>query len=39
VRTRRICQAIAETILSNDPDAVALQELTGPDQLKILLVI
>jgi endonuclease/exonuclease/phosphatase family metal-dependent hydrolase len=30
-------QAIAETILSNDPDAVALQELTGPDQLKILL--
>ena len=30
-------QAIAETILSNDPDAVALQELTGPDQLKVLL--
>jgi len=30
-------QAIAETILSNDPDAVALQELTGADQLKILL--
>lgn len=30
-------QAIAETILSNDPDAVALQELSGPDQLKILL--
>lgn len=30
-------QAIADTILSNDPDAVALQELTGADQLKILL--
>jgi endonuclease/exonuclease/phosphatase family metal-dependent hydrolase len=30
-------QAIAETILSNDPDAVALQELTGAEQLKILL--
>lgn len=30
-------QAVADTILSNDPDAVALQELTGPDQLKILL--
>jgi len=30
-------QAVAETILSNDPDAVALQELTGPEQLKILL--
>lgn len=30
-------QAIAGTILSNDPDAVALQELTGPDQLKVLL--
>jgi endonuclease/exonuclease/phosphatase family metal-dependent hydrolase len=30
-------KAIAETILSNDPDAVALQELTGPDQLKVLL--
>ncbi len=30
-------KAIAETILSNDPDAVALQELTGPEQLKILL--
>jgi endonuclease/exonuclease/phosphatase family metal-dependent hydrolase len=30
-------EAIAETILSHDPDAVALQELTGPDQLKILL--
>ena len=29
--------AIAETILSNDPDAVALQELTGAEQLKILL--
>jgi endonuclease/exonuclease/phosphatase family metal-dependent hydrolase len=30
-------QAVAETILSNDPDAIALQELTGPEQLKILL--
>jgi endonuclease/exonuclease/phosphatase family metal-dependent hydrolase len=30
-------QAIAETILTNDPDAVALQELTGLEQLKILL--
>lgn len=30
-------QAIAETILSNDPDGVALQELTGAEQLKILL--
>lgn len=30
-------QAIAQTILSNDPDAVALQELTGAEQLKILL--
>ena len=30
-------RAIADTILSNDPDAVALQELTGPEQLKILL--
>ena len=30
-------QAVAETILSNDPDAVALQELTGAEQLKILL--
>jgi len=29
--------AIAETILSNDPDAVALQELTGAEQLKTLL--
>ena len=29
--------AIAETILRNDPDAVALQELSGPEQLKILL--
>jgi endonuclease/exonuclease/phosphatase family metal-dependent hydrolase len=28
---------VAETILSNDPDAVALQELTGPEQLKLLL--
>lgn len=30
-------KAIAETILSNDPDAVALQELTGADQLNVLL--
>jgi endonuclease/exonuclease/phosphatase family metal-dependent hydrolase len=30
-------RAVADTILSKDPDAVALQELTGPDQLKILL--
>lgn len=30
-------RAVAETILSNDPDAVALQELTGPEQLKLLL--
>ena len=29
--------AVAQTILSNDPDAVALQELTGEDQLKLLL--
>lgn len=29
--------AVAETILSNDPDAVALQELTGEDQLRLLL--
>ena len=30
-------QAVADTILSNDPDAVALQELTGAEQLKLLL--
>ncbi|MDX6386176.1 MAG: hypothetical protein QOK48_3749 [Blastocatellia bacterium] len=30
-------RAVAETILSNDPDAVTLQELTGPGQLKLLL--
>ncbi len=30
-------RAVADTILSKDPDAVALQELTGPDQLKVLL--
>src|SRR5438128_8599133 len=30
-------QAVANTILSNDPDAVALQELTDAEQLKILL--
>jgi len=29
--------AIAQTILSHDPDAVTLQELTGEDQLKLLL--
>ncbi len=29
--------AVAQVILSNDPDAVALQELTGEDQLKLLL--
>ena len=30
-------QSVAEIILSNDPDAVALQELTGAEQLKVLL--
>lgn len=30
-------RAVADTILSNDPDVVALQELTGPEQLNILL--
>ncbi|HVG30552.1 MAG TPA: endonuclease/exonuclease/phosphatase family protein [Pyrinomonadaceae bacterium] len=30
-------KAVAETIISHDPDAVALQELTGDAQLKILL--
>ena len=30
-------RAVADTILSNDPDAVALQELTGGEQLRILL--
>ena len=29
--------AVAQVILSKDPDAVALQELTGEDQLKLLL--
>ena len=29
--------AVAELILKTDPDAVALQELTGKDQLKVLL--
>ena len=29
--------AVARVILDNDPDAVALQELTGSDQLKLLL--
>src|ERR1043165_6257293 len=30
-------KAVAEVILANDPDSVALQELTGADQLDILL--
>jgi endonuclease/exonuclease/phosphatase family metal-dependent hydrolase len=30
-------RAVADIILSNNPDAVALQELTGPEQLKTLL--
>lgn len=30
-------QAVAEVILANDPEAVALQELTGADQLENLL--
>ena len=30
-------KAVAETILTNDPDADALQELIGEDQLKILI--
>jgi endonuclease/exonuclease/phosphatase family metal-dependent hydrolase len=30
-------QSVAQVILKNDPDAVALQELTGPEQLKTLL--
>ena len=30
-------RAVADAILNKDPDAVALQELTGPDQLKVLL--
>jgi len=29
--------AVAETILNNDPDAVTLQELTGAEQLNLLL--
>ncbi len=29
--------AVAQIILSNDPDAIALQELTGADQLELLL--
>lgn len=29
--------AVAQVILTNDPDAVALQELTGENQLKLLL--
>jgi endonuclease/exonuclease/phosphatase family metal-dependent hydrolase len=33
----RDLRAVADTILNKDPDAVALQELTGPDQLKVLL--
>lgn len=31
--------AVAELILRNDPDAVAIQELTGTAQLKLLLVL
>ncbi|MCA1815529.1 MAG: endonuclease/exonuclease/phosphatase family protein [Acidobacteria bacterium] len=30
-------RAVADAILKNDPDAIALQELTGSDQLKVLL--
>lgn len=30
-------EAIAETILRYDPDAIALQELAGPEQLEVLL--
>jgi endonuclease/exonuclease/phosphatase family metal-dependent hydrolase len=30
-------QLVAQTILRNDPDAVALQELTGAEQLRVLL--
>ncbi len=30
-------KAVADVILNNDPEAVALQELTGTDQLEILL--
>jgi endonuclease/exonuclease/phosphatase family metal-dependent hydrolase len=33
----RDLRAVADTILSKDPDAIALQELTGPEQLKTLL--
>lgn len=33
----RDMRAVADAILAQDPDAVALQELTGADQLKILL--
>src|SRR6185436_12316371 len=29
--------AVADVILREDPDAIALQELTGKDQLKVLL--
>src|SRR3954462_9479225 len=29
-------QTVANAILSKDPDVVALQELTGPDQLQLL---
>src|SRR5215471_8253284 len=30
-------RTVANSILRNDPDAVALQELAGPDQLQLLL--
>jgi endonuclease/exonuclease/phosphatase family metal-dependent hydrolase len=32
-------QAVAQVIMDNDADAVALQELTGEDQLKLLLAL
>jgi endonuclease/exonuclease/phosphatase family metal-dependent hydrolase len=30
-------EAVAEAILRHDPDAVALQEMTGPEQLEVLI--
>jgi endonuclease/exonuclease/phosphatase family metal-dependent hydrolase len=33
----RDLKAVSQTILNNDPDAVALQEMTGADQLNVLL--
>src|SRR5262252_3424655 len=32
-------RTVANAILKNDPDAVALQELAGPDQLQMLLAL